>query len=294
MKRRLLTEGLPLALMAAAVWGQSAARSHIASAVPMPPGATYWGQHINTKMVRRFLGLSVVAADLVWIDLLYKSDIDRSGDFSPFYKAMESIQALDPDNYLALWFGGLYLSVIKDDIKGASRLFQQAVQGLESDPWVDAQLRGSIFFAYGYHLLYEEHDTAGAARYITLASHSEAATPLSKEMAKTLSTERGRMEIGFRVLNDFHRRAKTPEEKARIEGKMTRLLHHKELLDLNDGFDDYVIRTKAGGLPRPKVFRLYLRSINHRGVDLFGARLKLDDGGRIVSEEGSHGSGPGR
>ena len=287
-KRRLRTEGLPLALIAAGALAQAVTHGCASSGREGPAGsAPYWGAHINTRMVRRFLGLSVLASDLVWIDLLYKCDVDRTGDFSPFYKAMRSIKELDPQNYLAFWFGGLYLSVIKDDIQGASQLFKGAVEGLEGDPWVDSSLRGSIYFAYAYHLLYEERDTAAAARYMSLAADS--APPehhLSREMAKKLSTERGRMEVSFRVLNDFHRRAKGEEEKRRVEEKMARLLREKELLDLNEGFDDYVVRAKAGGMARDKVFRLYLRSINHRGVDLFGARLKLDDAGRVTSEGG--------
>jgi hypothetical protein len=245
----------------------------------------YWGELTNTKMLRRFLGLRVIAADLLWIDLLYKSDLRHEGDFSPFYTTMRNIHRLDHQNYMAMWFGGLYLSVIKDDIKGASLLFRDAVVSLEQNPWVHAHLRGALYFAYGYHLLFEEQDFDAAAKYIALSAENPRASYLSKKMSESMSTERGIIEIGFKVLNDFYRRAKNDEERKTVEAKMKRLFLRKELLDLNQQYQQYLQRTDARLIPKQRAFALFLRSINHKGYDSSGRKLVLSATSRIVAED---------
>ncbi len=247
----------------------------------------YWGEYINTSMARRFLGLRVSIANLIWVDLLYKSDIRHDSDFSTFYRAARAILELDPKNYMSVWFSALYLSVIKDDISGASRIFRDAVDALEKDVWVNTHLKGSIYFAYGYHLLYEEHNLPLASKYIRLSAEQPSASLLSKRMAETLSTERGQIEVGFRVLNEFYRRVKSDLERKRIEGKMTDLLLKKELLELNEQFDSFRAQRATRGIPRPRAYQLFLRSINHGGRDSIGRKLVLGEHGGIQPEGGT-------
>ena len=275
---------VPVTLMVATGFIQANVADHLVRGEHPAAIERYWGEYINTRMARRFLGLSVSIANLIWIDLLYKSDQRHDSGYSPLYKAAKAILELDPKNYMSVWFSGLYLSVIKDDIPGASRIFREAVTALERDTWVTPNLRGSIYFAYGYHLMYEEHDMAQAAKYIILSSEQPGATHLSKSMAETLSTERGQIEVGFRVLNEFYRRVKTDEERKRIEAKMTALLVKKELMELNEQFDSFRMQKATLGMPRTKAYQLFLRAINHRGRDSVGHKLIIGEHGRIQQE----------
>ena len=250
---------------------------------------SYWGAQVNPGFVKRFLGLRTVVSDLLWIDILYKSDIKREEfHFTDFYKASQAMMALDPHNIIAAWFCALYLSVIKDDIHGATVLFEQAIQNIEAEPhidqWVDQQALGALYYSYGYHLLYEENDPARAGLFLKKAAQSPKAPELVRALAKDLATERGQIEVGFRILNSYHRRARSPAEKQKIEVKMTALLVRRENLELNEKFSAFKMREGLEGLARGRAFQFFLRSMNHRGRDLLGRILVLDQTGRIVSK----------
>ncbi|MBI2607181.1 MAG: hypothetical protein HYW49_13985, partial [Deltaproteobacteria bacterium] len=97
--------------------------------VPEPP--KFLALSLDPRIIRRFLGVRILAADLVWIDTLIKSDIEREKkDFTTMYQAARVMTALDPDNYFAYYVLGLYLSVIKDDIKGATAFLRDGAQSL--------------------------------------------------------------------------------------------------------------------------------------------------------------------
>ncbi len=240
----------------------------------VPPN--YLGQVLKPRLVKKFLGLRIAAADLVWIDLAVKADtVHEKSDESGLYQSLDAMLQLDPLNFFGAWYGAIYLSVIKDDIGGASKLFETAIERLKQNPWVPGKLRGAIYFAYGYHLLFEERRFEQAAIMIKASAELPEASPLSKDLAKSLSTERGQLNVGFRVLNDALLRVKTPGEKTAIEAKMRKLLVRKEVLDLESGFHSYLERSSAEHLPKKVLFKQYLRSINNSGRNQEGKRFMV-------------------
>src|SRR5689334_12708767 len=98
--------------------------------VATPP--EYLGTAIDHRIMRRFLGLRIIVSDLAWIDLMMKSDIIRGGEpYSPFYRSARTVVTLDPDHYFGYYIAGIYLSVIKDDIKGATAILRDGAQYIQ-------------------------------------------------------------------------------------------------------------------------------------------------------------------
>ena len=242
----------------------------------------YWGANLNSQFVKKFLGMRIVVSDLVWFDIMIKSDLEkeRSG-FSSLYTAIKTMLDLDPANFYGAWYGALYLSVIKDDIKGASKLFEEAVVALEQTPSVDPKVRGSIYFAYGYHLIFEENDIAKAAKYIKQSAEVAGAPEFAKHLSESLSTEKGRVTIGFNILNQSYRRARSAQERSIVEEKMTRLLVKKDLIELQEQFDRFRERTGSHEVPIRRLFQVFLRSIHHSGKDPLGRRFEVDEKGSV-------------
>src|SRR5206468_930206 len=101
-------------------------------------------------------------------------------------------------------------------------------------------------------------------------------------LAEHVSTEKGRLDIGARVLNDMYRQASRPEEKKRIEGKMMELAARQELVELNEQFVSFVATSRASALPKKKQFQMFLRASGHKSRDLMNRPLEIDVYGKIA------------
>ena len=106
-------------------------------------------------------------------------------------------------------------------------------------------------------------------------------------------TEKGRLEVAERVLNDSYRRATRPEEKSRIEAKMLEVSVRHELYDLNERFQVFlVVDDKAGASFSEE--RGSSRFSGDRsattGRDMMGRPLTVNNLGRIVSVDDASGS----
>lgn len=273
---------IPLTLLASASIVQNAMHRISAGGttlVSQPP--QFVGLSIDPRIVRRFLGLRLVAADWIWIDTLLKADATREVEpFTGFYRAFKNIVTLDPDNLYAYYVAGMYLSVIKNDIKGASAILREGTEHLESTGYTGSGA-WQIYYALGYNLIFEEHDVEAGSEWIRRAAEMPGSTAMIQTLAQHVSTEQGRLEIAARILADLRRRVTRPDEKAQVEKKMTDLAGRQEIADLNEKFQKFLGSTEAYALPKQKAFRFFLRSLGHPGKDLFGRRLGVNALGRI-------------
>lgn len=280
--RQILAISLLLLLLA----GSTLLGQHIQrNTESRPSESQYWADGINTSLLQRFLGLRIVGADILWLDLYVKADTSHeSSPLTAFYRAAKSILVLDPNDYFGAWLSGLYLSVVKDDIKGASEIFQAAVSDLDLKNWVNPRVKGALYFAYGYHLLFEEGDLARASEFIGKASREAGAPLLAKGLAESMKSETGQIEIGFRILNAAYKRAMSASERSQIEKKMTSLLARKELVVLNQQFAQYRSTTDVRSLKVERAFQHFMRSINHSGKSILGKRLFANPNGEVVAQ----------
>lgn len=279
---------LAIALLVSLAFAQNFLRSITSGAtalIPLP--AEYAGLSIDPRIVKRLLGTRLVWADLIWIDTLIKADTTHSEkDFSDFYQAFKAIITLDPDNLYAYWVGGLYLSVIKDDIKGATAILREGVQHMERHPDSVNGFKEAwrLPFTLGYNLIFEEQEFEAGAPWIRKSAEMPGAPIYVKDLAKRFSSEIGILEVGSRVLGDLYKRVGSEEEKAKIEKKMVNIAAMQELLELNNKFKGYLSSTGAYALPKQRAFTLFMRSLGHSGRDLKGRRLEIDALGVIVAK----------
>lgn len=254
--------------------------------IPLP--ARYAGLSVDPRIVKRLLGMRILIADLLWVDTLVKADsVHAEKDFSDFYQAFKAIVTLDPDNLYAYWVGGLYLSVIKDDIKGATAILRDGVQHMERYP---DSVRGfnsawQLPFTLGYNLIFEEQEFEAGAVWIKKAAEMAEAPKFVKDLGKRVSTESGILEVGAKVLGDLYKRVGSNDEKAKIEKKMVDLAVRQELIELNNKFKSYLTSTGAYALPRKRAFTLFMRSLGHSKRDLRGRPLEINDLGQIVAKQ---------
>ena len=189
---------------------------------------------------------------------------------------------LDPDNVTAYYIAGMYLSVVKDDVKGATAILREGVRHMETHPynWDEAW---RLPFALGYNLIFEEHDLDEGAKWIQRAAQFARAPQMVRTLAKHVATEAGRLEVGSRVLNEMYRQPIRPEEKKRIEAKMMVLAERQEVLELNEKFQVFLKSTRSYVFSKKKQFQLFMRSIGHSGKSLVGDPFEINDSGNIVA-----------
>jgi hypothetical protein len=248
----------------------------------------YWGVSLDPQILKRLLGLRVLFADLIWIDALFKSDtVHEAHDYTDFYKTFRSIIFLDPDNLYGYYVGGLYLSVIKDDKKGATAILKEGSDFIDRHP--DVKKYGSVWqipFLLGYHLLFEEKQIEeGGLVLAKVVKEYENIPEYVKRLGERAQTEYGRLELGIRILSDAFQRISSVEEKKKIQKKILELSLKQELVDLNLKFKDFIARSGGDTLSRKRQLQMFFQSIGHPKKDLLGRPLSIDDRGNIVTIE---------
>ena len=110
--------------------------------------------NFNEQLIAKFnLGLKRLMAASLWISTILESDIEhyKGKDLNSWmFLRFNSISILDPQFYENYVFGGTYLSIVKDDIVGASIIYKK---GLELFPY-DFELLKSA----GFHFYFEAND----------------------------------------------------------------------------------------------------------------------------------------
>lgn len=250
----------------------------------LPPPAQYLGLTVDPRIIRRLLGTRLVMADLIWIDTIIRADtLHEQEAFTSVYRAFKAVTVLDPDNIGAYYMAGLYLSVIKDDVKGATAILRAGARYLESHTQPSGS-RGAwrIYFALGYNLIFEEHEVEEGGKWIMRAAKEPGAPALVIKLAERVSTERGRLDVAARLLNDLYRRANRAEERQRIQTRMLDVAARQELIELNEQFQTFLSSTKAYAFPKKRQLESFFRSTGHARNDMLGRPLTIDDRGRIA------------
>jgi hypothetical protein len=169
-------------------------------------------------------GYSEITADSFWLRLIQDIDLCEQ-NFAPVgasridpnrvhncnqgwgYHILKVIFACAPRWRQPAAVGPIMLSVVVDDIEGASLLFKEVTKAFPHD-W-------PILFRAGYHFLYETNDHVLAARYFDEAGKNGAPAWVHSLSAK-LYSENGRDQVALLVLRDALARAPTGPSRAAI------------------------------------------------------------------------------
>jgi len=89
---------------------------------------------------------------ILWITTLLESDLEKykKKDLNSWmYLRFNSITLFDPFFYESYSIGGKYLSIIKDDVKGAAQLYEKALKIFKDDIWLNMDAAFNYFFEMG-------------------------------------------------------------------------------------------------------------------------------------------------
>lgn len=142
------------------------------------------------------LGNRRLVSSFIWTKTLIDSDIDHvKGDGKSWmYFKFNTIADLDPYFYENYLFGGIYLSIIKDDVNGAADLFEKGLQQYPKDY--------QLLYNAGFNYYFEMGNKKKAMeKYNQLLDHpwSKKFTILPRLIAR-LAKEEGNDQIAFNFL----------------------------------------------------------------------------------------------
>jgi tetratricopeptide (TPR) repeat protein len=123
--------------------------------------------NFNEQLVQIFsVGQKRLLSSLLWVHTLMISDTEHyDGESlrSWMFLRFNLITKLDPRFYEAYLYGGLYLSVVKDDTEGAKVLYEKGLKIYPEDFW--------LRFYNGYNYYYEIGDHAKAIENFEIAAN---------------------------------------------------------------------------------------------------------------------------
>lgn len=143
------------------------------------------------------MGNSRLISSYLWIQTLLEADLEHySGqDLNNWmFTRFKTISNLEPKFREVYTFGGVYLSVIKDDSIGAKYIFDKGLSFYPDD--FDLNYFG------GLHYYYELNDSAGASALLSkVMYHPKAPKNLPSIVAK-LNSNVGDLENAYNILKD--------------------------------------------------------------------------------------------
>lgn len=151
-------------------------------------------------------GFNLVLSDILWLDF-----IQHNFECSPYgedgactkrwgFTVLEEATQLDPKFLYPYLHGGVQLSVINGDHKGAASLFERGIESID-DKW-------QLFYRAAYINMIELDDKEKAADYLVTAADL-GAPQWTRSLASKLYTKVGKAELSYRTLYDLY--SKTEE-----------------------------------------------------------------------------------
>jgi hypothetical protein len=127
--------------------------------------------NINRELLRIFsIGNKKLISNSIWIQTLLESDEEQIKDHkthSWMYHRFKTIAILDPKFYENYLWGGMYLSIIKDDLEGAAEIYDLGLKHYPDDY--------NLNYNSGFNLYFEmDNFKDGLSRLEKIQSHPKA------------------------------------------------------------------------------------------------------------------------
>jgi hypothetical protein len=127
--------------------------------------------NINREFLKIFsIGNKKLISNALWIQTLLESDEEKLSDkytHSWMYHRFKTISALDPKFYENYLWGGMYLSIIKDDLEGAAEIYDLGLNYYPDDY--------NLNYNSGFNLYFEmDNYQAGLPRLEKIQNHPKA------------------------------------------------------------------------------------------------------------------------
>lgn len=149
------------------------------------------------------LGQKRLASSVIWIATILESDHDhyKSHDLNSWmFLRFNTISFLEPKFYENYAFGGVYLSIIKDDLVGASVIFDKGLTQYPNDFFL---LKDA-----GFHYYFEVGDFQKAMPIYQKLKTFPMSSPVIISTLARLESQEGRLDDAFNLVSDQYARIK--------------------------------------------------------------------------------------
>jgi tetratricopeptide (TPR) repeat protein len=186
--------------------------------------------NLNQNILLFFnLGNKRLLADLLWIQTLLESDQDhyKKNDLNSWmYLRFLSISSLDPKFYENYMYGGLYLSIVKDDVLGAAEIFEKGLAFYPKDY--------KLNYYAGFNYYFEQGNFEKGLIYLERIKNHPKAPPFIKLIVGKLKFETSQnADIALTFLKNEYNESKDEFLKQKIKSDIYALQAETDLQCLN-------------------------------------------------------------
>lgn len=156
--------------------------------------------HFDEHLVKALsFGQYRLTSSILWAETMLRAGIKhyKGGDLNNWmYKRLNLITTLDPYFYQAYLYGGMYLSVVKDDDIGAKNIYEKGLLNYPYDLY--------LCLNAGFHYHFELFDYPNAIKvYKRIVKHPNAPKHIPSILAR-LQSEEGNLQDAFKTLQAMY------------------------------------------------------------------------------------------
>ncbi len=179
------------------------------------------------------IGNKRLLSDVLWIQTLLESDEEHYGKAdlnSWMYHRFFTITVLDPHFYENYIYGGIFLSIVKDDPVGASEIFSKGIAYFPEDYELNYQLAFNYIFELGI-------DDKGLYHLEKIKHNPRAPKNINSIIEKLRLEISSNFDIALEFLTESLRQTKDPGLKKKIKEEMYAVKAERDLDCLNQGLN---------------------------------------------------------
>lgn len=186
--------------------------------------------NVNSNLITYFnFGNKRLLSDLLWIQTLLESDEEhyRKKDLNSWmFLRFYNISLLDPLFYENYLYGGMYLSIVKDDPTGASQIYEKGLQFFENDY--------KLNYNAGYNYVFELFENEKGIKLLDKIKFHPQATSFLPTIVEKLRYEiSGDAEVAIIFLNEALKQTSDDSLKKKIKSEIYALKAETDLNCLN-------------------------------------------------------------
>lgn len=189
--------------------------------------------NISSGFIQYFnVGNKRLFSAFLWIKTLLDADHEhykKRDKNSWMYLRFNTMSLLDPKFLEVYQFGGLYLSVIKDDIEGASAIYKKGLSEFPDDY--------KLNFFGATHFYFEENNPEVSLKHFKKIQYHPHAPKYLPSLVSRIVANQGRLENSFLLLFDAYKKTDLPHLKTRMKLNLYALRAEIDLNCLNNGKD---------------------------------------------------------
>ncbi|MFP5385493.1 MAG: tetratricopeptide repeat protein [Bacteriovoracia bacterium] len=188
------------------------------------------------------LGNKRLFSSFIWVQTLLESDLEKykGKDLNSWmYLRFKTIASLDPRFYENYLFGGMFLSIVKDDLEGAADIFESGLKYYPRDY--------KLNYNAGFNYYFEMGDfEKGLEKLQLIENHPDAPEPLASIVSKLKFETKQDFDSTLVLLKQRYDLAQSEGLKKKVASEIYAVKAERDLKCLNEGGNN-CDRTDARG-----------------------------------------------